>query len=66
MPNVPKVSVEEARTLSHMADLQLSEARLTQLASTLSRFMSNLERTRTVNLDDNEPPTITFDREART
>lgn len=63
MPKVPKVSVDDARTLSQIANLQLSDARLVQLATALSTFMADVERSRHANLDDMEPPTITFDRE---
>lgn len=56
---------DDARTLTRMADLTLSEGRLDQLAATLSAHLANFDRLREIDPGDREPPTITYEKEAR-
>ena len=59
------VSLEDVRTISELAQLPLTEARAEQLARTLSGFLEKFERMSEIDVEDAEPPTITYETEAR-
>ena len=59
------VSLEDVRTISKLAQLPLTEARAEQLARTLLGFLEKFERMSEIDVEDAEPPTITYETEAR-
>ena len=59
------VTVDEVRTINRLAKLPLTEAREEQLARTLSGFLEKFERMSEIDVHDAEPPTITYEEEAR-
>ncbi len=65
MADQPLVSKESVRAASRLVDLDLPDDRLDQLVTTLAAYLENLERLRTLNPGDCEPPAITYESEAR-
>ncbi len=59
------VTVEDVRILSELAQLPLTEARTEQLARTLTGFLEKFERMSEIDVQDAEPPAITYETEAR-
>jgi Asp-tRNA(Asn)/Glu-tRNA(Gln) amidotransferase C subunit len=60
-----RVTEEEVRTISGLANLPLTEAREAQLARTLSGFLEKFERMRAIDVQHAEPPTLTYESEVR-
>ena len=64
MADRARVSNDDVRSLTRLADLNPPDNRLDQLVSTLSAYLDSLGRLRQIDAVDNEPPTITFESEA--
>lgn len=65
MSDRQRVSPNSVRAASQMIDLELPPDRLDQLVTTLATYLENLDRLRTLNPGDCEPPAITYESEAR-
>jgi hypothetical protein len=57
----PPLSAEQAHAVAQVAGLDLPPDRLATLTQTLSSFLTQSERLRAIELDDHEPPVITYD-----
>lgn len=59
----PRVSVEEARVLARVAQLDLPPERLEALAKSYSDFLTGFAKIRPIATGDREPPTLTHAEE---
>ncbi len=59
------VTLEDVRVLSGLAKLPLTEAREEQLARTLAGSLEKFERMDAIDVQDAEPPTITYENETQ-
>jgi aspartyl/glutamyl-tRNA(Asn/Gln) amidotransferase C subunit len=60
-----RVSPDNIQTISELARLPLTEARTEQLVRTLSGFLEKFERMNEIDVQDAEPPTITYETEVQ-
>lgn len=65
MPERTRLSNDDVDVVARLANLDLPESRRDQLVTTLSAYLENLDRLRTVDPGDREPPAITYESEAR-
>jgi Asp-tRNA(Asn)/Glu-tRNA(Gln) amidotransferase C subunit len=59
------LTVEDVRAISELTGLPLTEIREEQLVRTLSGFLEKFERMSEIDVQDAEPPTITYEAEVR-
>ena len=65
MTDAARLSKDDVRAATRLANLNLPDDRLDQLVTTVSAYLDNLDRLRQVETGDSEPPVITFESEGQ-
>ncbi|HYI15780.1 MAG TPA: hypothetical protein VEX37_10350 [Thermomicrobiales bacterium] len=65
MADRARVAHDDVRSLARATNLDLTDDRIDQLVTTLSAYLESLERLRQIDVNDSEPPAITYESEAQ-